>query len=159
MAPPPLGEVAAKPTEGALDVPRRTRDRARALRGQMSLPEVLLWVALRKRQASGLRFRRQHPVGPYILDFYCDAVRLAVEIDGQGHLHGDQPTRDERRDQWVAAQGVSTLRIAAQDILASPEDVVATIEAAADDRGFLISLGATLSEGGTSKDAATFDDL
>ena len=110
----------------------------------MSLPEVLLWVALRKRQADGLRFRRQHPLGPYILDFYCEAVRLA---------------RDERRDSWVAAQGVSTLRFTAKDVLASPEDVVATIEAAADDRGYLISLNATLSEWNTPEDAEAFDDL
>ena len=125
----------------------------------MSLPEVLLWVALRKRQADGLRFRRQHPLGPYILDFYCEAVRLAVEIDGEGHLHGDQPARDERRESWVAAQGVSTLRFTARDVLASPEDIVATIEAAADDRGYLLSLHATLAEWNTPEDAAAFDDL
>ncbi len=122
----------------------------------MSLPEVLLWIALRKRQASGLRFRRQHPLGPYILDFYCEAARLAVEIDGDGHLHGDQPARDERRDNWVAAQGVSTLRFAPKEILASPEDVVGTIKAAAEDRGYLISLGATLTEWNTPEDAAAF---
>ena len=124
----------------------------------MSLPEVLLWMALRKRQAGGLRFRRQHPIGPYILDFYCEAVRLAVEIDGEGHLHGD-PTRDERRDSWVAAQGVSTLRFIARDVLASPEDIVATIEAAADDRGYLLSLNATLAEWNAPEDAAAFNDL
>ena len=144
--PPLLGEVAAKPTEGALEAPKRTRDRARELRGRMSLPEVLLWVALRKRQAGGLRFRRQHPLGPYILDFYCDAARLAVEIDGDGHLHGDQPGHDKRRDDWILAQGISTLRFAAREVLANPEDVVATIAAAAEDRGYLRSLGASLAE-------------
>ncbi len=112
----------------------------------MSLPEVLLWLALRKRQANGLRSRRQHPIGPYILDFYCEAERLAVEIDGDGHMHGDQLARDARRDTWIAAQGISTLRFAARDVLASPEDVVATIEAAAKDRDYLRSLGASLAE-------------
>ncbi|WP_174302052.1 endonuclease domain-containing protein [Caulobacter sp. S45] len=109
----------------------------------MSLPEVLLWIALRKRQA-GLRFRRQHPIGPYILDFYCEAARLAVEIDGDGHLHGDQLLRDARRDRWVAAQGVSTLRVAARDVLGGPDDVVATIRSAAADRDHLIALGASV---------------
>jgi len=51
---------------------------ARELRRGMSLPEVVLWKALRKKQVGGARFRRQHPLGPYILDFYCSAVRLAI---------------------------------------------------------------------------------
>ena len=58
----------------------KTFGSARKLRRHMSLPEIVLWQALRKRGQSGLRFRRQHPLGPYILDFYCPAVRLAVEV-------------------------------------------------------------------------------
>ncbi|HXC26532.1 MAG TPA: DUF559 domain-containing protein [Stellaceae bacterium] len=52
------------------------------LRRNMSLPEVVLWQALRHGRLAGLRFRRQHPVGPYILDFFCASVRLAIEVDG-----------------------------------------------------------------------------
>jgi len=48
---------------------------------------VVVWQALRGRRLDGIRFRRQHPIGPYILDFYCEEARLAVEIDGQGHEH------------------------------------------------------------------------
>jgi very-short-patch-repair endonuclease len=63
----------------------KTFDRARALRRKMSLPEVVLWQALRRGQVAGLRFRRQHPIGPYILDFYCLSARLAIEVDGFAH--------------------------------------------------------------------------
>jgi very-short-patch-repair endonuclease len=61
--------------------------KARKLRREMSLPEVLLWRVLRARP-QGIKFRRQHASGPYILDFYCSDARLAVEIDGHAHEHG-----------------------------------------------------------------------
>jgi very-short-patch-repair endonuclease len=64
-----------------------------------------------------MRFRRQHPVGPYVLDFYCTASRLAVEIDGAGHDLPGQMHHDSRRDAWLASRGVRTLRIAASDVL------------------------------------------
>ena len=66
---------------------------------------------LRHRQLGGFRFRRQHPIGPYILDFYCAEARLAVEIDGQAHGHPDQIRHDARRDQWLGEKGIRTLRI------------------------------------------------
>ncbi|MGH6650331.1 MAG: endonuclease domain-containing protein [Sphingopyxis sp.] len=64
--------------------PQETLKRARKLRSEMSLPELMLWRVLRGRP-SGFKFRRQHPAGVYILDFYCPAVRLAVEVDGKVH--------------------------------------------------------------------------
>ena len=83
----------------------------------MSLPEVLLWKQLKNGALEGLRFRRQHPAGPYILDFYCDEVRLAVEVDGLSHSMGDAPGWDERRDIWLAARGIRVLRISAHLVL------------------------------------------
>ncbi len=97
----------------------------------MDPPEVLPWQRLRQGRLEGLRFRRQHPAGPYILDFYCDEARLAVEVDGYSHGVGDRPRRDLARDAWLAACGVTTLRIAARDVLSAMEDVLATISAAA----------------------------
>jgi very-short-patch-repair endonuclease len=114
-----------------MDAPTLARDRARRLRAQMDLPEVLLWNQLRRRQLDGLHFRRQHPIGPYILDFYCDKARLAVEVDGYSHDVADRPRRDLRRDNWLASRGATTLRIAARDVLKSMDDVLATISAAA----------------------------
>jgi len=97
----------------------------------MDLPEVLLWNRLRRRQLGGLHFRRQHPLGDYIIDFYCDAARLAVEVDGYSHDVADRPERDQRRNAWTAGQGVTTLRIPARDVLKAMEDVLATILATA----------------------------
>lgn len=104
--------------------------RARALRRAMTLPEGLLWQALRKRP-SGLKFRRQHPIGQYIADFYCASARLIVEVDGEGHSMGSRPLRDARRDQWLNAQGLRVLRIAALEVMRDVEHAVIRIVQAA----------------------------
>ena len=86
----------------------------------MTPPEVVLWVRLRPRQPDAPRIRRQHPIGPYIADFYCAEARLVIEVDGWGHNMGDQPARDERRDAWMTAQGLMVLRYAADDVMRDP---------------------------------------
>ena len=111
--------------------PKRTVQSARSLRREMTPPEVRLWVALR-RKAQGLRFRRQHPIGSYVLDFYCERARLAVEVDGAFHWVGDAPERDAVRDTWVAAQGVHTLRLSARLVMEDLDTALRIIEAAAD---------------------------
>ncbi len=83
----------------------------------MTLPEVILWQELRRGRSKGLQFRRQHPIGPYILDFFCPAARLALEIDGSSHDNEQQYQHDERRDEWLAARGINVLRIAAAEVL------------------------------------------
>ena len=100
----------------------QTQIRARQLRRALTPPEVRLWVRLR---ASGVspRFRRQHPAGPYILDFFCSAANLAVEIDGSIHGHSLQGEHDARRDAWLASQGIEVMRIAAADVLRDPDEV------------------------------------
>jgi very-short-patch-repair endonuclease len=100
---------------------------ARRLRKSMTLPEVALWRELRRRAVDGLKFRRQQPFGPYVLDFYCPSHRLAVEVDGWCHNQGDQPGKDERRDQWLQNQGVHVLRLVASDVLYRPDDVMSAI--------------------------------
>ena len=103
-----------------MDGPKRTKSFARTLRREMSLPEAMLWRRIRGRQLEGLYFRRQHPIGRYVLDFYCDAARRAVEVDGAHHGYGDRPIRDQERDAWCAVEGIETLRIPAADVLAAP---------------------------------------
>ena len=98
---------------------------ARRQRRELSLPEALLWREL-KAQASGLRFRKQHPIKPYFADFYCAAARLVIEIDGIAHDMGDRPARDVERDADLEAQGHHVLRIPASEVLA---DVGATADA------------------------------
>jgi very-short-patch-repair endonuclease len=102
---------------------------AKTLRRSLSLPEVLLWKALKGRQFEGLQFRKQHPVGPYILDFYCHDLKLAVEVDGQSHGMGDRAERDAVRDAWLEARGVRTLRLPASLVLESVDDALRTIRA------------------------------
>ena len=96
---------------------------ARKLRRRLSPPESLLWNMLRKRP-NGLKFRRQHPAGPYVLDFYCHQALLAIEIDGFGHQLGNNPERDAARDRWLATQGIATLRIDALDVRDNLEGVL-----------------------------------
>jgi very-short-patch-repair endonuclease len=114
----------------AMDAPSLTVRRARELRKRLSLPEGLLWRCIRPREYPGLKFRRQHPVGPYILDFYSDEHRLAVEVDGCSHGVGDRPQHDERRDAWLAKQGIRVLRLPAQLVLSDMDATLRTIEAA-----------------------------
>jgi very-short-patch-repair endonuclease len=96
----------------------------------MSFPEVMIWQALR-RQPGGLKFRRQHPSGPYILDFFCSDARLAIEIDGEAHSLGDRPQRDGARDAWLHSAEIDTLRIAAVEVLKDADTVVRGIVAQA----------------------------
>ena len=103
---------------------------ARDLRRKMTLPEVIVWHWLRKRP-NGLKFRRQHPTGRYVLDFFCSDARLAVEIDGQGHNLGSVPERDATRDAWLQTAGIKTLRIAAADVLNDADAVLRWIMAEA----------------------------
>ena len=97
---------------------------ARRLRREMTLPEVLLWQAL-KAGDHHLSFRRQHPIGPYIADFYCAAARLVIEVDGAAHDTGDRAQRDLVRNAYMHEKGFTVLRIPASDIL---KDVAAAAE-------------------------------
>jgi len=93
----------------------------------MTPPEAMLWVRLRARQPEGLRIRRQHPVGPYVADFFCTEAGLVIEIDGWGHNMGDRPQRDERRDAWMAEQGLAVLRYPADEVMRDPNGVAGGI--------------------------------
>src|SRR5262249_40711567 len=97
--------------------PEKTFVRARALRRGMNSPEIVLWQALRRGQAGGRRFRPQHPIGPYILDFYCPSAHLAIEVDGLAHDAEPQLCHDERRQAWLERHGITVLRILAKDVL------------------------------------------
>jgi very-short-patch-repair endonuclease len=97
----------------------------------MSLPEVLLWQVLRGNRL-GVKFRRQHPVGGYVADFYCSSLRLIVEVDGEAHNLGNRPERDASRDAFLNGNGYKVLRVAASEILKDVDAVVAAIAALVD---------------------------
>jgi very-short-patch-repair endonuclease len=85
-----------------------SRDFARLLRDQTTIEERCLWDRLRKRQLDGCRFRRQAPLGAYIVDFACFERRLIIEVDGA--FHGQQLEKDDARTAWLEAQGFRVIR-------------------------------------------------
>ena len=113
---------------GGGGVPRTLRPEvaiARRLRREMTYPEVLLWQQLRG-QALGLKFRKQHPVGPYVVDFCCLSSRLIVEVDGAAH-DGERAAHDEMRIRLIRENGFRVLRVAAVDVTRDMDAVVAAI--------------------------------
>ena len=119
--------------EGSL----RSHSNAKRLRKQMTPPEIALWLALRRNE-EGLRFRKQHAAGPYVLDFYCAPARLAIEVDGEAHNHGNRPERDATRDAWLIAQDIQVLRYPAREMLANLDDVIRQITSVALQRRTII---------------------
>jgi very-short-patch-repair endonuclease len=96
--------------------PKKTIGNARRLRRTLSVPEARLWSRLRARLPGKPVFRRQHAIGPYVLDFYCAKANLGIEIDGVVHDMDDRPKRDERRDAWLKKHGVTVMRIPAAEL-------------------------------------------
>jgi len=90
--------------------------KARKLRRSMSPPEALLWSQLRGSKL-GFKVRRQHPIGPYVADFYVRDAGLVIEIDGSPHDFGDRPERDERRDRYLAERGYRILHLVAAEVM------------------------------------------
>ena len=108
--------------------PHPTVSLARQLRKTMSPPEVLLWQRLRLRP-EGLKFRRQHPIGPYVADFCCLSARLVVEVDGHSHGCAQQPHKDRTRDSFMSDNGYKVVRVAARDVLADADLVARQVVA------------------------------
>ena len=99
--------------------------RARELRVQATGAEKILWEHLRNRRLNGIKFRRQHPLGPYIVDFYCPAHRLVVEIDGG--LHSYQEEHDQARTQELEDYGYKVIRFWNYEVEQNLDTVLDTI--------------------------------
>ncbi len=108
--------------------PIQTQNRAKGLRRSLSASERTLWAMLRGNQQDP-HFRRQHAVGIYILDFYCAAARLCVEIDGPSH--DDCRAYDQRRTDWLNEQGIRVVRFSVDDLEHRSAAVIAAIKSAA----------------------------
>ena len=89
-------------------------DRARALRRIQTTAEQRLWARLRNRKLAGLKFRRQHAIGRFIVDFYCAEHRLVIEVDGP--IHAEQAARDQTRTAWLRSQGYQELRFTNEQV-------------------------------------------
>ncbi|MDQ3332941.1 MAG: endonuclease domain-containing protein [Planctomycetota bacterium] len=95
----------------------------------MTIPERRLWNLLRNRQLAELKFRRQVPVGPFVVDFYCEAAQLAVELDGLSH--DNRGEYDKRRQKYLEEQGIRVLRMQNDELLENAEAVLLGIAKAA----------------------------
>jgi very-short-patch-repair endonuclease len=104
---------------------------ARAMRRQPTSAEEVLWGALQKKQVAGLKFRRQHPVGRFVLDFYCPAHKLVVEVDGG--VHDAQQERDAARTEMLETYGYRVLRFRNEEVMQDLPDVVRRIAAVVTD--------------------------
>lgn len=104
-------------------LPTITLDKARDLRRESTDAERKLWHHLRGGQLEGLKFRRQHPAPPYIIDFYCDAAKLVIELDGSQHTEES----DRARTRFLEARGLTVLRFWDNDVLTQTEAVVEAI--------------------------------
>ena len=94
---------------------RRSMRTAKQQRRAMSPPEIKLWALLR-RSPSGIKFRRQHPIGPYVADFYCPAAKLVIEVDGL--IHDYTTRRDEKRNEYMRGLGLVVIRVPASEVMA-----------------------------------------
>lgn len=93
----------------------RMIDRGRELRQKMTFPERLLWSKLRDHRLGGLKFRRQHPIGPYVADYYCHEVSLVIELDGRSHIGHE--AEDRQRQDYLEREGFRVLRFSNDKVI------------------------------------------
>ena len=110
------------------------RNKAKQLRRTMTRAETLLWRYLKAGHLDGLAFRRQEPMGAYIVDFVCHSARLVVEIDGDTHDFEERLRHDQRRDAWLATRGFVVKRFTNDEVLKNLEGVLIVIREIASDR-------------------------
>lgn len=103
---------------------------ARHLRQTRTSSEDWLWQLVRNRQRQGMKFRRQHPIGPYTADFYCREAKLVVELDGEPHHTPEGQQKDKVRDAWMRAQGIEVLRFGGFEVENQAQQVLDRIDAA-----------------------------
>lgn len=106
-----------------MDEPRHRLkyEQARQMRKALTPPEARLWARL-KGKSGGVHFRKQHPIGPYIVDFFCARAGLIIEVEGLIHTLPEVEARDARRLEWLSAQGLEILRINADCIMRDPDE-------------------------------------
>src|SRR5438105_4153456 len=96
-------------------------ERARRLRREMTWPEKLVWSRLKNQQLLGLKFRKQHPIGPFIADFFCASLSLVVEIDGMSHTDVEA---DAERQKRLEERGLTVVRFSNDDVIGDLDSVI-----------------------------------
>ena len=107
---------------------KQLEDRRKYLRKKLTPAEATLWTLLKGKQLEGRKFRRQHSVGKYILDFYCPSETLAIELDGEHHFTDEGFAYDEERTNYLNSLRIKVLRFENEEVFQSPESVVAEIK-------------------------------
>jgi len=128
----------------------KMRERARALRRDSTRAEQVVWRAVRAHRLNNVGFRRQTPIGPYIVDFVSHSAKLVIEVDGGQHFDTAQERRDARRDMFLRSKGFRVLRFNNHDVLTNLEGVW-TVIAAAVDEAVAPSLPSPASGGGFAR--------
>ena len=103
------------------------KQRRRELRRNQTNAEMALWAKVRNKQFFGMRFFRQYSIGPYILDFYCPTVKLAVELDGGQHNQSDNREYDAGRSEYLKAQGIDVMRFWNNEVLLDVQSVLSKL--------------------------------
>ncbi len=106
---------------------RRLTKLARCLRKRQTPTEAKMWACLRNRKLLNIKFRRQYPIGPYIVDFCAIQHKLVIEVDGGGHLSDEQKVNDRIRDYYLEKRGYIVMRFWANDVNNNLEGVVQMI--------------------------------
>ncbi len=99
------------------------------LRNTLAPAEIILWSHLQGRKFHNLKFRRQHGIGPYIVDFYCPEIKLAIEVDGASHFTLEQKLKDRERTEFIKSKGVNVVRVMNGDVYCDMEKVLRRIDA------------------------------
>ena len=103
------------------------QSRRRSLRKRLTAAEAVLWSLLKNKQLDGRKFRRQHSVDRYILDFYCPSERLAIELDGENHFTAEGMLYDENRTRYLQSINIRVIRFENEEVFQSPQGVLAEI--------------------------------
>jgi very-short-patch-repair endonuclease len=119
-----MSDVSKEPT---WNVPTKLRVRSRALRRNMTDAERIVWYGVRAHRLNGASFRRQAPIGPFIVDFVCHDARVIVEIDGGQHFEDAHEKRDARRDRVLTSKGYRVLRFSNLDVMGNRSGVLEAI--------------------------------
>ena len=109
------------------------KEKRRLLRKNSSKAEILIWERLKGKQVLGYKFRRQYSVGAYVIDFYCPALKLAVEIDGDSHFQEEAEDNDKQRQAFIESFGVRFLRFTNEEVFTNSRGMLEVIRQAVQD--------------------------
>ena len=107
---------------------KKLEDNRKRLRNNSTPAEAALWSLIKNKQINGRKFRRQHSIGNYILDFYCPEEKLAIELDGEDHYWEEGMRRDKLKTAYIESHGIKIIRFENKLVFKDPEFILSTIK-------------------------------